>query len=468
MKKRTFFTTLLLFLIFLNGLLCVIISIMLRDRIAGVKERALSEHYMLTSMMWKDMSAFQNREGITADTLKSGLSQYTELIRNKNTVFALYDKDSVVFQNGKMHEEALKILDKEASALKDGNRYAGFTGKKEAVYYIVGTLPVPFEDYRLCYSSNVTDTIREWKEFRFLMFSSGTIVSILLAGALLLLIQAIFRPLGVITEISGEIASGQYDKRLPLGGKNELTDMAVSFNDMADKIENQMLVLNMAARQKQEFIDNFAHELKTPLTAIYGYAEYLQKAACSEEDKQEALNFIMSECRRIQNMEKQLLDLALLREHDFIDETVQAEEFFNELNGSLYPKAAQKKVDLTYSVEVDSFYGNRGLLQHLLINLITNGINSCKEGGMVLVRAYQDQGGKCITVRDNGRGMEKSEIRHITEAFYRVDKSRSREDGGVGLGLAICSKIAEIEKINLRFDSRPGKGTTVFINFTTL
>lgn len=467
MKKRTFITTLALFLVFLNGLLCMIISFMLKERIEGIKERALSEHYMLTSMMWKDISSFQDREGFSAEDLKSGLSQYKELIRNRNTAIVLCDNTSVIFQNGQIGEGALELLNRKASELKDGNRGAFFMGEEEPVYYIVGKLPFPLENYRLYYGSRIVDAIQEWKEFRFLLLTSGAMGSALLAGCLLLLIQAIFRPLGVISEISGEIARGQYEKRLPLDGKEEILNMAVSFNDMADKIENQIGALNMAARQKQEFIDNFAHELKTPLTAIYGYAEYLQKAVCTEEDRQEALQFIMSECRRIQNMEKQLLDMALLRENDFIDENIPAGDFFNELYGSLRPKAAQKKIHLTFTVEVESIYGNRGLLHHLLTNLITNGIHSCREGGSVMVRAYQERDGKCITVRDNGKGMEKSEISHITEAFYRVDKSRSREEGGAGLGLAICTKIAEIEKIKLRFVSQPDKGTVVYINFTT-
>ena len=89
--------------------------------------------------------------------------------------------------------------------------------------------------------------------------------------------------------------------------------MAHNFNRMAQQIEIQIQQLEEAAEQKQQFIDNFSHELRIPLTAIYGYAEYIQKALIPEEERYECTRFIMSECVRLQNMAYQLLDMALLR-----------------------------------------------------------------------------------------------------------------------------------------------------------
>lgn len=165
-------------------------------------------------------------------------------------------------------------------------------------------------------------------------------------------------------------------------------------------------------------------------------------------------------------METQLLDLALLRENQFPKEAVNAARFFMELEIMLLPMAEKKKVSLLFQCETETLYGNRGLLQHLLTNLINNAIQSCGENGRVKIRAYKELETTVIQVVDNGRGMKQSEAAHITEAFYRIDQSRSREEGGVGLGLAICSKIAETEQIEMEFLSAPGKGTTVFLTFT--
>lgn len=467
MKQRTFFTTLLLFLVFLNGILCVMLCVMLKDRLAGAKERALSEQYMIASMMFKDMQAFEERGVLSPENLKQGLQQYGGLLRSQRTSLLLYEGDSIVFETGEPEEAVRRLLPEKAPNARPQYRDTGFVPGEQAMYYIIGRLPSPYDSYTLLYSSDLSEETRKWKELRFWLFTGGTAVSFVLAGCLLLLIQNIFRPLSEISEISGEIADGQYEKRLPSAGRDELAQVAYSFNHMADKIQEQIAALDATARQKQQFIDNFAHELKTPLTAIYGYAEYLQKAICSEQDRQEALSYIMSECRRIQQMERQLLDLALLREGSFQKEKIATADFFAESERILQPRALEKKIRLTYRAELSCLYANRGLLQHLLTNLVMNAIQSCAEGGAVTVRAYQAPKGKCILISDDGHGMEAGEIEHITEAFYRVDKSRSREHGGAGLGLAICSQIAEIEQIRLRFDSVPEVGTNVFLNFTS-
>lgn len=166
-------------------------------------------------------------------------------------------------------------------------------------------------------------------------------------------------------------------------------------------------------------------------------------------------------------MEKQLLDLALLRKESFVREWIPLSSFFEELRQALIVETIKKNIHLSFETEVSEVWGNSGLLSHLLTNLINNAIQACKLGGEVKIKAYKMHDEICIAVRDNGRGMKQSETKRITEAFYRVDKSRSREAGGAGLGLALCSKIAEIEHIKMEFKTAPGKGTIVFLTFST-
>lgn len=466
MKKRAFFTTLILFLLFFNTMLCGITCFLLKERLAAITERALSEQAMLVTMIWEDMQAFEDKESLNRENIQEAMQQYALFVNSKTTLFSLYDREGFIYESGKTEEGLKEMLLQTEKDRQEGYRYTGFWPGTFPVYYITGMLPKPYETYQFFYGCHLTDVMKEWEETRFLLFSGGSVLSLLLAACLLFMIRKIFSPLSRIAQISGEIAKGQYEKRLPVNGGAEIEDMARSFNNMTDKIQRQIEELDLAASRKQEFIDAFAHELKTPLTAIYGYAEYLQKAAVSEQDRQEALQFIMSECRRIQNMETQLLDLALLRENQFPKEAVNAARFFMELEIMLLPMAEKKKVSLLFQCETETLYGNRGLLQHLLTNLINNAIQSCGENGRVKIRAYKEEGTTVIQVVDNGRGMKQSEAAHITEAFYRIDQSRSREEGGVGLGLAICSKIAETEQIEMEFLSAPGKGTTVFLTFT--
>ncbi len=204
------------------------------------------------------------------------------------------------------------------------------------------------------------------------------------------------------------------------------------------------------------------------MTSIYGYAEYLQKASISEEDKLEATGFIMSESRRLQNIAYVLLDLASLRSSEIVFAPVDIAELFQNIIDTLVRKAEEKQVTISFACGFDVLNGDRDLLQSLMVNLTDNAIKACEPGGSINITAYTENGRKIIEVRDNGRGMTREQLAHITEPFYRVDKARSRAEGGVGLGLSICEQIAARHGAELKFDSQPGLGTTTKVIFTSL
>lgn len=301
-----------------------------------------------------------------------------------------------------------------------------------------------------------------------MLFLFGGMLAILLAICLLVILSRVFRPLFQISTASQSIAAGNYDNRLVVSGQDEIADMAKSFNHMADEIESKIAALREASEQKQRFIDNFAHELRTPLTAIYGYAEYVQKAVITEEDKLASTNYIMSECRRMQNMAYQLLNLAVLRGNEMKQaDTILVSALFGSVSIAIFSKAADKEIQITYQREFDYLSGNQELLESLLINLIDNAIKASRPNGMINVLAYQENKNRIIQVADFGKGMTQEQLLHIREAFYRVDPARSRRDGGAGLGLSICDQIAEMYGAQIQFMSKQGEGTIVKIIFTT-
>ncbi len=235
---------------------------------------------------------------------------------------------------------------------------------------------------------------------------------------------------------------------------------------MAEQIENQIRQLKEGAEQKQQFIDNFSHELRIPLTAIYGYAEYIQKALMSEEERYECTQFIMSECSRLQNMAYQLLDMALLRREDMKEKNCSVKELFAESEKIMYMRAAEKKISLTYVLPQN--YMIRGNMEQLLIlmnNLIDNAVKASRQEDEICIYAYAEESAVVVEVEDHGTGMEIEQIPHIKEAFYRVDKARSRAAGGAGLGLAICERIVQIHHADMSFISEPGVGTLVKLSF---
>lgn len=465
MKKRTFFATLLLFLVFFHTSLLIISLITLQDNISVIREKCLAEHYVIASGMIGDMQAVESRDGNIPDSLESLMSPYTRYSQNKNTHLAVTYKGQWIYKGGIELDEADTLV--LAEQTKNTERTISIWRKSKPEICIYGCFPAPFQDYGLLYICNLNDMISSWRSMKNFLFFIGIVVAVILSVCLFYLLEVIFQPLQKITEASYTIASGDYHSRLTIKGQDEIADMAGSFNRMAEKVEEHVTKLQVVAEQKQQFVNNFAHELRTPLTAVYGYAEYIQKASITEKDKYDSTQFIMKECKRLQNMAYQLLDLATLRSDEIPMEECEVNKLFSSSNETMQAKAAAKGVTLRYCISFDKIVGNLDLLLILINNLIDNAIKASSAQGTILVSASREKGRKVLTVRDNGRGMNKEQLIRIKEAFYRVDKARSREAGGAGLGLAICEQIAQVHGALLEFSSQPEKGTIACVKFTT-
>lgn len=467
MKCRTFLTTLILFLIFFNlGILMISVATF-EDMIGRSKEKSLGEHYFITSALVKDFDALTQRNVYIDNSLSELLQSYQYLSGEKKVRLTLYKNDEPIYVDQMEIELGNSIAD--VSVPENGDRLLWFKQKNKHTYVTVaGKLPNPYSSYTMVYLYDMKEEVYSWIHMKNLLFFSGAFLSGILALFLLLLLNRIFKPLIQITQTSHDIAAGAYDTRLLVTGYDELSEMAQSFNHMADEIQLQMKELIQAADKKQQFIDNFAHELRTPLTAIYGYAEYIQKASVSEEDRLSAVNYIMSESRRMQTMAYQLLELANLKNDQLIWEKLNLSELFHIVLHTLHNKIVEKNLRVEVICKVDHISGDACLLESLLVNLIDNGIKACDTGGHVILRAEKEGEDKTIYIQDNGKGMTPEVLKHAVEPFYRGEKSRNRKDGGAGLGLAICSQIVSKHNAKLEFISQQGEGTTVKINFTTL
>jgi signal transduction histidine kinase len=193
----------------------------------------------------------------------------------------------------------------------------------------------------------------------------------------------------------------------------------------------------------------------------------MQKVSITENDKLTATDYIMSESRRLQNIAYRLLDLATLRNSEIKHDEIAVAELFRSTEATMRINALEKKVELTWSCKMDKLTGDRDLLESLLINLVDNAVKACDPGGRVELGADWEDGNKVISVQDNGKGMTEEQLSRITEAFYRVDQSRSRRDGGAGLGLSLCEQIAFCHGAEISFSSEPGAGTIAKVTFTT-
>lgn len=464
MKKKIFFVAVILFIVFLNSMILIVSNIILKDKLSTVRDKCLAEHYVIASSLIGDMQALEQRGNHVEENIDNLMRLYSRYLQGRGNGLAVAYSGEWIYESPSFASAENMIFPPDTGYGQE--RLVYIENKNRPVLCVYGSFPAPWQDYGLMYIGNLSDTIQLWRHTKNILFLTGAVVILIMSFFLFQFLQIIFRPLRQISSASAKIANGNYGSRIPVHGKDEISSVAHNFNLMAKQIESQIKQLEDAAEHKQQFIDNFSHELRIPLTAIYGYAEYIQKALMSEEERYECTQFIMSECSRLQNMAYQLLDMALLRREVMKDSNCSVKELFAESEKVMHVRASEKKIRLNYALSQN--YIVRGNMEQLLIligNLIDNAIKASRQESEIRIRAYSEESAIVMEVEDHGTGMKMEQISHIKEAFYRVDKARSRSAGGAGLGLAICERIVQIHHADMSFISEPGVGTVVKLSF---
>ena len=271
------------------------------------------------------------------------------------------------------------------------------------------------------------------------------------------------RRLRRLTVAVRRIAGGDLTTRSRIGSPDEFGQLSRDFDSMADKLQETLSRMESDMLRQENFMGAFAHELKTPMTAIIGFADLLRQGNLDENTRMTAANYIFTEGRRLEKLSFKLLDLIVLKKDSIVMKRVWLNRYLDEIERALSPSLRDKGIRLVCRAEQAKAVLEPDLVKSLLYNLIDNASKAMDSGGIIGVKATAIPGGCQFYVADNGRGMEEKELARITEAFYRVDKSRSRAQGGAGLGLALCKQIVELHNGSIHFDSKPGAGTQVTV-----
>lgn len=280
-------------------------------------------------------------------------------------------------------------------------------------------------------------------------------------GIIYALSRYMTRPIRRLGEVAHQIAAGEYERRSQNTSKDEIGELARNFNSMADRLVKQMKEKELEAKQKEDFTSAFAHELKTPLTSIIGYADMLNSVNLTEEEKREAYFYIYSQGKRLESLSHKLLELASMEKQEAELKPISTKALEENLHTTMRPIFSKKKVKGKITLEKSVIMGDYELLLSLLYNLLDNAVKAVEEGGFILLKGRSFESGYEIKVVDNGRGIPETEIHRITEAFYMVDKSRSRKEGGAGIGMALCQKIIAMHGGILKIESKLGEGTVI-------
>lgn len=428
--------------------------------------------------------SFQN--GIRQEK-NQALEQY------KITRFALQSGLVSIKENQLVSENSSSSLMPEALlSQSDGSMLAVFTSEKEQVYSeypedynfsilesasprklifeihpvkeshyltVAGSFSLKGDTFYLIYARDIRTILEQREQMEHSFTVTYCIVCTLSILALFTFSLLFSRPLKKLTQFAEGIAEGDYSRRVDIHTHDELGELADTCNTMADAIQKSIDALTQNAIQNEDFVANFAHELKTPLTSVIGYADMIYQKELSREEIRSAAWYILDEGLRLEELSRKLMDLIILNHQDFVLEELSAGELLQNIAKTLQPVCEKKQVTLRLEAEDAYIPVEYDLFKTLLLNLVDNAVKA--GSGTVLLSGKSSEQGYRIAVSDDGCGIPEADINRITEAFYMVDKSRSRKQHGAGIGLALSARICELHKTELHFESTPGQGTTV-------
>ena len=304
----------------------------------------------------------------------------------------------------------------------------------------------------------VKKSINDYRSLSLIILTSATVIIYIISYFLT-------RPLEKLNNVTDAFARGSYSERSSIKGHDEVALLSDKFNRMADSVETHIDELNDMIKRRDQFVADFTHEIKTPMTAIIGYADTMRSTDLDEDQQLMALNYIFSEGKRLEDMSMKLFDLIYLKSNTIDKKPISAVSFGNDIVNSVKPILSADDISLKYEFEQGIITGDRELLKTVFINLIDNARKASSKGSRVIFKGDKKGEFYCFTVQDFGVGIEEKDLSRICDEFYMVDKSRSRKKGGAGLGLSLASLILNRHDADMKIESTPNVGTTFKIYF---
>jgi len=290
-----------------------------------------------------------------------------------------------------------------------------------------------------------------------------TMLVALLSGLILYtLTTKVSLPLNHLSKTAKQIAKGEYGKTVRIKTNDiEVQQLASNFNTMSIATKHAMDTILLEADKKNQFVANFSHEMKTPLTTIIGYTSLLKDYPLTKTEQQEALDAIFHEAKRLDHLSLAMLELFVTQNKEVELTPTSLKEI--QLHLVRICDQLSKKYDVYYEISLPDtlVFAHHDLLLSLFYNLIDNAFKASRKDTSIQIYGKKEYQKIMITIQDHGSGISKEHLQRLTEPFYRIDKSRSRNQGGAGLGLSICKEIVKIHETSLEIHSKPDIGTSI-------
>ena len=388
---------------------------------------------------------------------------HTSLVRYCFTRFS--DQTSVLMKDGETVVSSV-IVDPSAYVQKDSDNYGeavpvAVTVQGRRLLIAGSNTSVGGRSYDVYVVEDISDVYTRIQRMAWI-FAGVSIAAIALgAFVVMALVRKSTKPVTALSEAAGEIADGAYEKRVAVHAKDEIGMLGEDFNRMADAVETKISELEERNERQRLFIGGVTHEFKTPLTGLLLHAGLLRRANLSDDERDASLEHIESQAAWLERLTQNLLKLTT-SDDEIERQTVRIQDLLDEVKDGVEPKLNERGATLSVQCETDTLTLNPELFRSLLNNLIVNAANAY-DADVAEKPVTLTVSGKTFSVSDRGRGIPKDAQSRIFEPFFRVDKSRSKKQGGSGLGLALVKAIADAHGATITVDSEPGKGTTVSI-----
>ncbi len=266
-----------------------------------------------------------------------------------------------------------------------------------------------------------------------------------------------------LAETARAIASGDLSERVNIKSDDEIGQLADDFNRMADQVSENINKLENAMQRQEEFMASFAHEMRTPMTSIIGYADLMRSQELPPDMRRQAANYIFTEGKRLESLSNKLLDIIVLQKTTINKQECKMSSLIEQVYGLLEKRMKESNIEIDINCDDSTWLVEPDLFKTLISNLLDNARKAMPDGGNITIIANKKADTWQIEVKDTGYGIPKEEMPKLTDAFYRVDKARARASGGAGLGLKLCSQIVKLHNGIMSFSSEQGKGTIVTV-----
>jgi len=353
------------------------------------------------------------------------------------------------------------------SAMMGGDAYNG-NSRSDYMDVAVPVSGVGDKDY-VVYILDNKQVVRGLNAEIFELILETVLIGVAISVAISLFIsRALLSTIRGITKAAEAMADGDFSSKISVESEDEIGVLSRTFNDMAEQIETMLEELKKSEKLRREFVANVSHELRTPLTSIRTYAETIYESPeLSKETENDFLHVIINESDRMTKIVKDLLELSRFDagNTELMLEEFSIEQAMRDVCAAVAMEARRRGHELCLEIDdkLPLINGDRARVEQVLMNIIINALNYTPDKGKVTVFGGAVEDYIMIRITDTGIGIPNEDLPRVFDRFYRVDKARSRESGGTGLGLPIAREIVVMHGGDIQITSTPDIGTTVTI-----